>query len=638
MMKKQRCAKSWTAGILTLGLLAGLCACGPTTSRSVPPPTPQEDILTQKVISPGKIPLTVLVKNAFAINTFEAAAEEKFPQLDLIQVGNYTSDMGIDEYAARLEHGDLTDLVMTWPLDVGEAYWEDALMDLSALPFTSKYATSMLNNIARDGKLYYLPGPSQVRAILYNKTLFQEKGWEVPTDFEGFLALCKEIEADGIRSLQLGLGNAEVLDTAFVGYGYQQSFASPENNQLLVDYNNGKGSFADNFMPALETFQRLIDEGVLKKEDLNVYYQDRERMLFTRQCAMVEDSVLLTRMGSALTGSTDEIALMPFFNPGTDADWARLYPVCYIGVNKELSQAQNKEKLGLTMELLEYISTPEGQLALGGDTGAMFSSLNGTSPPDIPEIKDLLPALSEGRYAIFPTLKNAQDALRQGLAGMVAGTQTAADVVKLVDQQNLSPVQVAPPTVLGQASSDFTLTETGNFITDAMRAQSGCEIALFLDNGMDGRNSGKGVSGKLYGGDVTTTDIKRILPDLKHNEKGVLWKVTMTGENLRNALEYSLEVDNDLGGWFYYFSGLKMTYAPAGEPGSRIKAITDGEGKELDPQRLYTVAIMDQCVQQEYLQSVEETDLLISDLLAQRIQTDGTITPSGDGRFTVSQP
>ena len=78
-----------------------LTACEKTETRTV------EDIWTQKTIPEGKIPVTILVKYAFSINEFERAAEKKFPQLDIIQVGNYTFDRGLVEYQRRLEHDDL---------------------------------------------------------------------------------------------------------------------------------------------------------------------------------------------------------------------------------------------------------------------------------------------------------------------------------------------------------------------------------------------------------------------------------------------------------------------------------------------------------------------------------------------------
>ncbi|MEG0145123.1 MAG: extracellular solute-binding protein, partial [Clostridia bacterium] len=344
--------KRFCTGLILAAMALGLAACAPAPEKG------PADILTQKVSDPQRTPITVMVKNAFSINTFEKAVEAALPEIDIVQVGNYSWDRGVVEYEARLKNGDLTDVVMTWPLEVGEAYWADNLLELSALPLTGKYMTAMLESIARDGKLYYLPGPAQVRGIVYNKTLFAEKGWQVPTDFDGFVALCHTIEQSGMRSLQLGLGNAEVLDTAFVGYGYADCFSTPEDRRWLSGYDAGEGSFGDQFAPALQTFQTLIDQDILRKEDLLVHYQDRERMLFTRKCAMIEDSVLLARMGFDRTGCTDEFALMPFFNPGADGDWARLYPVCYIGVDKRLADGKHKEKYDLVMRLLEYISTP----------------------------------------------------------------------------------------------------------------------------------------------------------------------------------------------------------------------------------------------------------------------------------------
>lgn len=592
------------------------------------------DVLTQKPSSDGRTKITVLVKYAFSINDFEKAVEEKFPDIDIVQVGNYTRDMGIEEYKKRLEHDDLTDIVMTWPLDVGEEYWPDRLLDLSGFDFTSRYNVSVMDSISRDGKLYYLPGPSQVRGIVYNKTLFEEKGWTVPENFEEFISLCRKIEASGMRSLQLGLENPEVLDTAFVGYSFTDCFSKPQDTQWIAEYNNGQHSFGDHFAPALDHFQTLIDAGILRESDLDVNYSEREKMFFTRQCAMVEDSVLLARMGYSQTGSTDEFALMPFFDPCGD-EWARLYMVCYIGLNQHLAEPKNKKKYDAVLKLMDYISTCEGQEALMSDTGAMFSNLIGVDLPEVPEIQDLLPALHQGHYAIFPELKNAQTALRAGLAGMVRGDMDKETVIKTVDAQNLSPPKTDIPEKLGTASSDFTLIETGSFVTDAMRKASGCEIALFMDSGKDGKYNAKGLSARLYQGDQTANDLNRILPALKYDASGTLWKVTMTGGDLIKTLEYSIPVDNNISGWFYYFSGLHMKYAPSADPGSRIQKITLEDGGKIDPKKKYSIAVMENTVSEEYLISCEKTDITIFEILKNEIKEQKTISPPKDGRFVL---
>lgn len=622
--------------ILLCFLLTGLLsACNQPESG-----TAEQDVLTQRPVQAGRIPITVLVKYAFSINEFEKKVEKLFPEIDLIQVGNYTGDRGIVEYERRMEHDDLTDIVMTWPLDVGREFWEKRLLDLSSMSFTSEYNTSMLNRIATtDGKLYYLPGPAQVRGIVYNKTLFEEKGWQLPRDFESFVTLCKQIEASGIRSIQLGFSNAEVLDTAFVGFSYGTGFSSPADAQWLADFNFGRGSIGDRLGPALNTFERLKQEGIWKKEDLNIGYSVRETMLFTRKCAMIEDSVLMARMGHSLTGSTDKFELMPFFSPGQPSDWARLYMVCYIGLNKHLAEEDNKQKYDLVMQLMDFISTPEGQTALAADTGAMYSSLKHVPPPNIPEIKELRETLSHGRYGIFPELKNAQTALREGLAGMLRGTNTKADVIRMVDQQNLNPPRTKSDTVLCTATADFTMIQTGNFVADLMRDKTGADFALILDNGKDGKFNGKGISARLYQGPQTIDDVLRILPDLKDQGTiGVLHTVQIKGKDLLNVLEHSVSVFNGVRGWFYYFSGLKMDFAPAAAPGKRVRKISTAGGKSIDPEKIYTVAIMDGTIPPETAISVQDTKETFQDLISKAMQAKGTISPSNDGRFTIVEP
>ena len=122
---------------------------------------------------------------------------------------------------------------------------------------------------------------------------------------------------------------------------------------------------------------------------------------------------------------------------------------------------------------------------------------------------------------------------------------------------------------------------------------------------------------------------------MKHGESGVLQVVDMTGENLLRTLEYAIPADNDIRGWFYYFSGLQMTYAPSAMPGKRIIKITDAEGKPLEAQRVYTAAVMDQTFPEDAIQSLTDTGISIQALLTETIQSRKTITPGKDGRFII---
>lgn len=614
---------------VAISTLTSLCACAPKQSIVM------DDILTQKKTESGKTQITVLVKHAFSIHAFEKAVEEKFPDIDIIQVGNYTTAMSPNEYVARLINDDLTDIVMTWPLSFGEEYWEERLLDLSALSFTTRYNVSMLDSISKDGKLYYLPGPAQVRGIVYNKTLFEENGWEVPTTYDEFLTLCQTIEATGIRSIQLGFKNSEVLDTAFVGYSYANSFSKPKDSLWIESYSQGNGKFLDQFQGALETFKQMVDLGIWKEEDLNFDYSDREKSFFNRQAAMIEDSTVMTYMGP-MAGNTDEFALMPFFNPGGEGnDWARLYMVCYIGMNKHLAEPQNKKKYEQVIKIMDYISTPEGQAALAADTGTMYSSLKGVEAPNLPETKEVLVALEHGRFAIFPEIPRVQTALREGLEGLLRQTMTIEEVGDYIDKANAEyGNNEKPEIVLGTATENFTIVETGNFITDAMSAYTDSDIALFLDGGKDGRYNNKGVTAKLYAGDILQSDLVRVMPDFKYGEKGECWKIKMKGADLIHTLEYSIPIDNNTG-WFYYFSGMIMEFDPTADPGKRIIQVKLSDGTAIDPDKIYTLAVSENSVDEAFIIECEKTGTYIQDILVKTIQEKKSITPSHDGRFTT---
>lgn len=601
----------------------------------------RDDILTMKATEEGRTQITVLIKHAFSIVQFEKIVEETFPDIDLVVVGNYTTAFSPSEYEARLKNDDLTDIIMTWPLTFGEEYLDDRLLDLSSLSFTTQYNLSMLDSIAKDGKLYYLPGPAQIRGIVYNKTLFDEKDWEVPKTYDEFLALCKTIEATGMRSILLGFANEEVLDTAFIGYSYGNTFATPKDSQWIKDYSQGTTKFIDHFDKALSTFQEMIDQGIWKPEDLSIDYSMREKLVFSRQAAMIEDSVLIARTAGQIANTTDEYALLPFFTPGGEGnDWVRLYMVCYIGLNKHLIEPQNSDKYEKVLKLMEFISTPEGQEALAADTGAMYSSVKGTKAPNVSETQAIVDTLNHGRYAIFPEIPKVQNTLREGLAKMITGEMTKEEVATLIDQANIATEKEEENfPVLGTATESFTLIETGNYITDAMKTYASSsmkvDIALFLDGGKDGRYNNKGVTAKLYQGEITSKDITRIMPDFKYGEKGECWIISMTGENLLNTLEYSIPVDNNQTGWFYYFSGLHVEFNPVAEPGSRIKSIKTSDGKEIETNHIYTIAISENSVPEDYILSKDELGITIGDIFTQKIQADGTISPSKDGRFIL---
>lgn len=596
-----------------------------------------EDVLSLKASEEGRTKITILVKYAFTIDNFEKIVEAKFDDIDLVQVGDFSANTVLaNAYKARLEHDDLTDIVITWPLDANNQYLKDRLIDLSGMPFTSNYKTSMLDSIASEGgELYYLPGPAQARGIVYNKTMFAENGWEVPTNYDEFIALCKQIEATGMRSYQLSLNNQEVLDTAFMSANYGGYFAKPKDVAWLYEYNQGKGQFMDHFAGAMDTFQEMIDAGIYKEEDLQLTYADVQRNLYLRKTAMVEDSVQLLNMYDVYAeNSKDEFGIMPFFNKEPQSDWARIYMTCYIGLNQHLLEAENKEKYEKVMKLMNFISSKEGQEALSSDSEGMYSSLKDMTIAKSDTLSLLVNAFEEGRYGVFEPLKRSSESMREGLAAMIRKEKNAEEVAAMIDAQNKETVKKVKKERYAKVSETFSLTQTGTLLATLLKEEANTDFGLFFDNGKDGNYNGKGVGSKIYKGAFTETDLERIFPDLMHDESGTLWKVKIRGDALLEALENTMEI-NGSRDWFYYVSGLKVKFNPEAERGERIVSLTLDNGDEIEKDKIYTVGVMDHCIDENLIVSYEDTGVSVKSLIRDAVKKQKVLKPSKEGNFLI---
>lgn len=60
-----------------------------------------------------------------------------------------------------------------------------------------------LEFVPKDG-IYALPYAANAAGVLYNRELFKEHGWEIPTTYTEFIQLCEEIQEEGMLPLYFG--------------------------------------------------------------------------------------------------------------------------------------------------------------------------------------------------------------------------------------------------------------------------------------------------------------------------------------------------------------------------------------------------------------------------------------------------
>ncbi len=94
-----------------------------------------------------------------------------------------------------------------------------------------------------DNKMYTLPFSKSTEVMYYNKTVFAENGWEVPTTWDEMEALCAEIKAKFPKDIPLGYDSeanwfitmTEQLGTPYTSPNGEKYLFNTEENRAFVE-------------------------------------------------------------------------------------------------------------------------------------------------------------------------------------------------------------------------------------------------------------------------------------------------------------------------------------------------------------------------------------------------------------------
>lgn len=196
----------------------------------------------------------------------------------------------------------------TYCIDFTGAEWE------SLIPEARKAACT------NDGKLYGMQiwhnSPEYV--MVYNKTLFEENGWTVPTTYEELKSLCAAIAETGITPWFMPGADGWQHQLAFFQIGGVYEEATPGLYDAL---NNNEATFADNakMIEVLEQFKELSDLGYFGEDWIGTDSTNMANEFGDRNCAMALANSSYIKQIKDETGTTDEFGL--FIEPLGDNTW-----------------------------------------------------------------------------------------------------------------------------------------------------------------------------------------------------------------------------------------------------------------------------------------------------------------------------
>lgn len=104
--------------------------------------------------------------------------------------------------------------------------------------------------------VYAVPYVANAAGILYNKDIFDEHGWEIPTNWSELTALCDEIEAEGLLPFYFGF-----KDTWTCLAPWNAMAVSLSDADTARQVNKGETSFSTEYREVAEKYVQLLDYG-----------------------------------------------------------------------------------------------------------------------------------------------------------------------------------------------------------------------------------------------------------------------------------------------------------------------------------------------------------------------------------------
>lgn len=591
--------KKFISFLLAAAIVFSLAACG---SVKEPDSAPSDK---------KKVSLSVLCVNTDYSQNFVRTIQKHFSDVDL-QVEYHGASNNPSGYIDRMvESGNAPDIVYSGAI-LREDLQKNYLLDLSAYDFAGRYSVSIINQRDVDGALYMLPGTYSVFSMLYNKSLFEEKGWTVPTTIDEFVALCRQIreESDIIPVAHTGftVGTYWRMLGALAQSGF---LGTSEGAEWTKEFVKGEASFEEGFGEAIRMMQGWKEAGVLDSSDITSVNSDVYAKLTNREAAMAYPVGGLASLSKAISDGEDEIGAFPFLGKDAESGLLTTSINFNFGLSKSLGDKGNEKKLAKALDIMAFLSSEEGQKELAVlDTDV--SPLGKKTPPaentpyadvwELVESGDCLPYLLTDYYDVWVQCGSE---LKEAMMGDGSFDAIAADMDELhkkamADQQSVLP--------LATVEEDMTHQQTVQIMADLLY-ETGSDVAIVSDGiFIDGIANTTGVSGRLFAGDIysETSYIINIPGAFNKN----LVRLTLTGRELFELLEGGRSVTdgNKTAVFDYYWSGVDAQI----ENGKIVSAALK-DGTPIEESKTYTAVMCAGDYDAEAYPNGEDTGIIVSD-------------------------
>lgn len=210
----------------------------------------------------GKTVIELVHYKPEAVVVFEQLEEEFNATHDDIQLKIESPNDAMTILKTRFTREDYPDIIGIGG-DINYSYFVDAeiLMDISDYQGLSSIKSSYvdilegLEFVPTEGT-YGVPYAANAAGVLYNRDMFKEHGWEIPKTWDELIALCEEIQSDGILPFYFGLKDIWTCLAPWNALAVDLADAD-----ICKQVNRGEATFTDAYREVAEKTMELLKYG-----------------------------------------------------------------------------------------------------------------------------------------------------------------------------------------------------------------------------------------------------------------------------------------------------------------------------------------------------------------------------------------
>ena len=426
-------------------------------------------------------------------NLYETYAPYIQSQLPDVNIEFIAGNNDLDFYKFLQENGGLPDIITCCRFSLHDAApLKDSLMNLALTNEAGAVYNTYLNSFKNeDSSVNWLPVCADAHGFVVNRSLFEQYGIPLPTDYASFAAACQAFEKAGIRGFTAdyiydytcmetlqGLSAAELTTTD--GRKWRTAYSdSASTERVGLDDTVWPGAF--------ERMAQFIQDTHLTADDLALSYNDVIGMFRNGEVAMYFGSSAGVKM---FQDEGIDTIFLPFFSQNGEK-WIMTTPYFQIALNRDLEQdTARREK---AMKVLNVMLSEEAQSRIVAD-GQDVLSYSQNVPLRLTEyMKDVRDVVEENHMYIRIASNDFFAVSKDVVSKMIAGEYTAQQAYRAFNAQLLAEETPADDEIVltsGKSYSNVFHANGGSasfsVMANTLRGVYGTDVLLATANSFTG--------------------------------------------------------------------------------------------------------------------------------------------------------